>query len=361
MSTGSAGSHTRLHDMLRKCVALNIPVQATLELTYRCNLNCGHCYIDCKESDELTLDEWRQVLDQLKAAGLLYILFTGGEIMVRRDFLDIATYARRRGLFISLLTNCTLVTPEMALAIAALRPVSIGTSLYGASASTHESITRVPGSFNKTVEGIKLLVQAGLVPRVQTVVMKSLAGELPKIKELAKEIGAISSAQFGLAPSRSGSNYPSQYELSEDEVLESGLGLDFFGVCVEEGPGVCRAGKTQCSVSPSGDVFPCNLFPLKLGNIRESSFETIWRLEPCAELRYLRSMRRSDLHACQVCEVKAYCHRCTAVAFIETGRMDGPSPTACRWAQMRWRLTQDAEVTQCQKKPTLNRKSLQKS
>ena len=93
--------HAKLREVLKKFTALNMPIEATLELTYRCNLKCIHCYVDCKDlPDELTFDEWRDVLDQLKAAGFIYLLFTGGEIMVRPDFLDIASYARSCGFFI---------------------------------------------------------------------------------------------------------------------------------------------------------------------------------------------------------------------------------------------------------------------
>ena len=338
--------HAKLREVLKKFTALNMPIEATLELTYRCNLKCIHCYVDCKDlPDELTFDEWRDVLDQLKAAGFIYLLFTGGEIMVRPDFLDIASYARSCGFFISFLSNCTLVTPEIARAIAELKPISIGTSLYGASASTHESVTKVSGSFERTVRGVELLVEAGLVPRIQTVMIKSLGAELPKIKKLAENLGATSSASFGLTPTKSGSYSPSQYEPSEEEVLEFGGQSGLFGVCNEDGPDVCKAGKSNCAISPNGDVTPCNIFPLKLGNLKQSSFDSIWHIEPCAELRYFRSMRRSNLNACLSCELKAYCHRCTAVAFIETGRFDGPSPIACRWAQVCWRLTHAAEVT----------------
>lgn len=338
--------HLKLREVMKKFSALNMPIEATLELTYRCNLTCVHCYADCKDlSGELTFDEWRDVLNQLKTAGFLYLLFTGGEIMVRSDFLDIASEARSRGFFVSFLSNCTLVTPEIAYAIAELKPMSVGTSLYGASASTHDSVTKVPGSFEKTVRGVKLLVGAGLVPRIQSVMIKSFVAELPKIKRLAGSLGATSSATYGLAPTKSGSYSPSQYEPSDEELLEFGRQSGLFSVSDEDGPGFCKAGRSNCCISPNGDVNPCNVFPLKLGNLKQSSFDSIWRIEPCDELRYLRSMRRSDLNACRSCEVKAYCHRCTAVAFIETGHFDSQSPIACRWARMCWRLNQATEVT----------------
>lgn len=333
-----------LHEVMAKCSRLNIPMQVVLELTYRCNLRCSHCYIDLAETDELSFDEWKEVLGQLKEEGSIYLLFTGGEIMVRNDFLEIATYARRNGLLIGLLTNCTLITPDISRAIAELRPFSIGTSLYGATASTHESVTGVPGSFHKTLEGIQLLVAAGVVPTVQTIVMQTNVQELPQIEELVESLGARSDINIGMAPSKTGSDFPFQYAPGVESLLNCGWQPETPGPTGEQGPQLCKAGKANCSISPHGDVFPCILFPMKLGNLRESSFDSIWRLEPCAELRYLRSMRRSDLYACNGCELRAYCQRCTGSAYIESGRMDGPSSSACRQAQLRWQLTEVGEV-----------------
>ena len=86
------------------------------------------------------------------------------------------------------------------------------------------------------------------------------------------------------------------------------------------------------------------LNPLKLGNLKQSSFDMIWRLEPSAELRYLRSMGRSDLYACNQCHLAAYCQRCTGIVYVESCRPDGPSSGACRQAQTRWRLDHATEV-----------------
>jgi radical SAM protein with 4Fe4S-binding SPASM domain len=348
--TEAAKPETRrflLQDVIARCSQLSIPAQAILELTYRCNLRCVHCYVDVNETGELTSEEWKVVIDQLKVTGTIYLVFTGGEVMIRPDFLEIATYARRSGFFIGLLTNCTLLTPDMARDIAELKPFSIATSLYGATEATHESVTQVIGSFNRTIEGIKSLVDHGIAPIVQTLIMKSNLAELSQIERLVASLGAETSIDIGIAPSKSGRAFPFQYEPGVEELARCGWRPDIQGEDKNDGQGLCKAGKAMCSISPNGDVFPCPMFPLKLGNLRKSSFDIMWRLEPCAELRYLRSMRRSDLYACKECHLAAYCQRCTGIAFIESGRSDSPSSSACRQAQTRWRLTQAAEVTPC--------------
>lgn len=333
-----------LDEMAAKCSHLNIPLQAQLELTYRCNLRCSHCYVDVVEPDEMSFEEWCEVLSQLKALGTIYLLLTGGEILLRTDLLDIIRYARSNGFLVGIITNCSLVTSEIAQALSALRIMSIVTSLHGATAASHDRITKVPGSFQKTLQGIQSLVKAGLIPSVQTMAMKNNTAELLQIKELVESLGAQSRIGIEMIPGKSGSNHPSQYEPEVEDLLNSGWQPDIHSWSKSQSSQLCEAGKAVCAVSPRGDVSPCISFPLKLGNLREQSLNSMWHLKPCTELRYLRSMRRSDLLACSECEYRAYCQRCTGSAYLESGRIDGPSPSACRQAQMRWQLSLAEEV-----------------
>ena len=345
-----------LQKVIDKCSKLNIPAQVVLELTYRCNLRCVHCYVDLDGNDELTSVEYKRVLDQLKAAGTIFLLFTGGEIMVRNDFLEIAAYARYKGFIPGFLTNCTLVTPEISRALAKLRPFSVTTSLYGATPATHESVTLVPGSFERTLEGIKLLVSAGVVPIVQTLIMKTNLNEVTQIKTLVERLGAEARISMDITPSKTGADFPFRYEAEGEELAGCHWNPDILESIDDAGPGPCKAGKAICSISPQGNVFPCPMFPLKLGNVKQSSFDSIWHLQPCAELRSIRSITRSDFDICNTCQLRAYCHRCSGVAYLESGHADAPSPSACRQAQARYRLSQLKEVKVCQKsiakKPT---------
>ena len=167
-----------IRNVMEKCARLNIPTQAILELTYRCNLHCVHCYVDIDEPDELATDEWKDVIDQLKSSGVISLLITGGETLLRDDFREIISHIRRRGFFFSISTNGTLLNYDIVNDIAKLKPFIVNTSLYGASALTHEAVTRVPGSFEMTIQAIKVLVNSGIKTLIQTVAMKSNAKEI---------------------------------------------------------------------------------------------------------------------------------------------------------------------------------------
>ena len=128
-----------------------IPISGSIELTQRCNNQCIHCYNNLSIGDqnargeELTLGEYRRILDEIAAAGCLWLLLTGGEIFIRKDFLDIYTYARQKGFLITLFTNGTLIDHEVADQLAQLPPFSIEITIYGHSKQTYESITKIPG------------------------------------------------------------------------------------------------------------------------------------------------------------------------------------------------------------------------
>jgi MoaA/NifB/PqqE/SkfB family radical SAM enzyme len=260
-SPGSGAQRLLMREVNAKFARLNTPIQATVELTYRCNLRCGHCFVDREETDELTLEEWQDIFPQLREAGIIFLCFTGGEVLLRPDFLDLAFQARRDGFIVGLLTNCTLITPDIARAIAEMKPFLVATSLYGAKAATHESVTMVPGSFEHTLRGIQLLVDAGLVPTVHIAIMKNNLVELPQIVELVEGQGAKAAVSFGMVPSKTGSEYPCHYEPGFEGLFGCGVSPENLGSTELLGQLLCRAGKSICAISPQGDIYPCIMFP----------------------------------------------------------------------------------------------------
>ena len=147
----------------QQCAERRIPVNGAIEVTRRCPLTCCHCYnrqpfADKEERErELTLNEHRELLDELQRAGTLWLLYTGGEIFAREDFVEIYRIARERGFLVSLFTNATLVTPEIADVLADLPPVSVEVTVYGSSRETYEHVTGVAGSFERCMNGLMLL------------------------------------------------------------------------------------------------------------------------------------------------------------------------------------------------------------
>ena len=140
------------------------PFNGQIELTYRCDLNCVHCY--CKGSEdkdrELTAKEWKKILDALQEEGCLNLCLTGGEPLIRKDFLEIYSYAKSKGFIITLFTNGQAVPPKVIDYLVKSPPFSIEITLNGITKRTYESITQIPGSFLKVMKTINALKEKKL-------------------------------------------------------------------------------------------------------------------------------------------------------------------------------------------------------
>ena len=173
--------------------ALRAPLSGSVELTRRCNLKCTHCYNNLEpgnreaKNDELTYEEHCRILDEITDAGCLWLLYTGGEIFARPDFLNIYTYAKQKGLLLTLFTNGTLITPPIADYLADWRPFSIEISMYGRTPDTHDRITGIPGSFERSMRGIQLIMERDLPLILKAMVLTLNKHEIWDIKRFVEE------------------------------------------------------------------------------------------------------------------------------------------------------------------------------
>lgn len=335
-------------ELRKKCMEGNIPLTVQLELTNRCNLSCKHCYRLPEKREELSYLKVCALLDELQEIGTFYLVFTGGEALVRSDFFQIAEYARKKGFLLILMTNGTLIADQEADKIAALKFLEIEISLLGATPTTHDSITNVPGSFARAIRAIELLKTRNLQVRMNTTLMSLNVSEYQAINSLAERLEVTSKIQPWVIPRRDRSREPLEYQLSLEEIRmhlcnDIDIGCLLEADKAHSGPMICNAGRVLCAISPYGDLLPCVLMPLKLGNLRNKFFDEIWKSSN-DELRRIRSVTKSDLKTCSVCDLASFCNRCPGVAYMETGDLLAPSPSACQFA--RWRAELKAGKTE---------------
>src|SRR6059036_745317 len=220
----SLGVHT-------KAAEHNNVVTAQIELTYGCNLHCVHCYTDCYNrpdliKQELSYEEITRILDQLAAEGCLWVCLTGGEIFMRKDFLDIYDYAKQKGFLITLFTNGTLFTEAMADYLKEHPPFCIEISCHAATEETFDRITQVKGSFQRFLKGIRLLVERRLPINIKTKAMNVNQHELDQIQALVEGLGLRFRLNSTIYPRLNGDLTPARYRLSPDEILELEFGPD---------------------------------------------------------------------------------------------------------------------------------------
>ncbi|MCU1227759.1 MAG: putative Fe-S oxidoreductase, partial [Acidobacteria bacterium] len=191
-----AGSYAEFSAFIHREVnATRVPVNGTIEITNRCPLDCAHCYNNLPMHDgeararELTTAEHHRVIDEIADLGCLWLLYTGGEIFARRDFLDIYRHAIRRGLLVTLFTNGTMVTEPIADELVKWPPFSIEITLYGATRETYEALTGIPGSYDLCMRGIALLLERGLPLKLKTVAVSINKHEIGAMAALAETLG----------------------------------------------------------------------------------------------------------------------------------------------------------------------------
>src|SRR5450631_3976899 len=177
-------------EMAAKALKLNIPLSVQLDLTYRCNERCVHCYLDHDDHGEMSTAEIKDLLDQMADAGVFYLTISGGEITMRRDFFEILEHARLRTFCIKLKTNGVLIRKKEAERLRELGVESVQISIYSHRAEVHDAITKMPGSFRQSIAAVRLLREQGLLVTLANVLMNQNAADYMSVKTLAAELDA---------------------------------------------------------------------------------------------------------------------------------------------------------------------------
>jgi len=325
-------------EVAAKALNLGVPISAQIDLTYRCNERCVHCYLDHDDHGEMNTAEIKDLLDQMADAGVFYLNLSGGEILMRRDFFEILEHARLRTFCVKLKTNGVLIRKKEAQRLRALGVESIQISVYSHRAEVHDAITKMPGSFRQSIEAARLLRAEGLNVTFANVLMTENAADYQGVRALAAEVGAKATLDPTVTPMMDGDRSVLQLNVDRKKLQEvfrdAALVGDVEEFCTPPA-GVdesaldmlpCSAGHTACYVSPYGDVYPCVQFPLACGNVRQTKFADIWRDSP--QLNEVRSITLRDMQSCSQCAHGATCTRCPGLAYLE-GDMRGPSIQDC--------------------------------
>ena len=329
-----------LDHLERKILPGQSPVGGQIDLTYRCNLRCQHCFIvQEKDERELTLQEIVSIIDEIHDAGCLGLSFSGGEVFLREDFLDIYAYARKKGFLITILTNGTLITEATADYLAGLPPFCIDITINGITEKVYEEVTQVKGSFARLMRAIKLLRERSLPLTLKCNGMKINRDEILKIKNFSEEF--LGKNRFRCDPvlyaGLDGSQKPCRLRLTPDEILNMlGADKDMLSLCREQ-----YTHQEDNAWLKEGFLFPCGLSSFQIdpyGKMRLCSFIR----KPCADIRkdgFLESFRRSYAYfhglkakadtECRKCTVRYLCRQCPGRALAENGDMELPVAFFC--------------------------------
>ncbi|MDR3573726.1 MAG: radical SAM protein, partial [Anaerolineaceae bacterium] len=327
-----------LEEMNQKATAQGIPLSAHLDITWRCNERCVHCYLDHDGKDEMSTDEIKDAIRQLEECGTFFLSISGGEPLLRRDCFEILEYARKLRFNVKLKTNAVMIGAKEAARLKQLGIEQVQISIYSDRPETHDAITKLPGSLRRSLEAIRHLKENDVKVSISNVLMKQNARSGMAVQKLAKELGVEFHIDPTITPMLNGDRSILNLGISKEELDEVFRTEEFIGNVGEFCTPVstvddnvldghsCSAGHTLAYISPSGDVFPCVQFPMPCGNLREKTFREIWYKSEA--LTELRSVHVRDLPTCSHCSHTAYCSRCPGLAYME-GNMRGPSSADC--------------------------------
>lgn len=324
------GSHTEKD---HKTVSF-VPRLISWNSTFRCNLRCGHCYMDARENKnnmELTTREGKDLIDQIAEFSRPVLILSGGEPLLREDIFELAEYATVKGLRVAMGTNGTLIDDKTAknLLDSGIRKVAI--SLDSSQPSIHNEL-RGEDSWARAIEGIKACIRKGVGVQVNTTVTQQNYGDIDNIVSLALGLGVKDFHVFFLVPTGRGKAIedisPPMYETMVRAILEKYANRDLIvkptcapqfmriarqmGLQTSRWSRGCIAGLSYCRIYPTGEVTPCPYLPIALGNIRNTSLKEIWfKSKVLEKLRNLDNLKGK----CHVCQYRDVCGGCRARAY----------------------------------------------
>jgi radical SAM protein with 4Fe4S-binding SPASM domain len=331
-----------------------IPLRGTIEVTRRCPLACGHCYNNLPMEDqqarrsELSYEEHCRILDEIVDSGCFWLLYTGGEIFARQDFIDIYKHAKQKGLLITLFTNAVLINEKIADSLAEYPPHYIEITLYGHTKQTYEKITGRPGSFERCMRGIQLLMERGLPVKLKTVTMTLNKHEIWEMKRFVEEdLGLEFRFDAMINPRLDGSQRPLDLRLAPEEVVNLDLEdperlAEWNRFCERHtGPGIeskqshdlyqCGGGVGSFAIDPAGNLSLCGMSASKTYDLLQGSFRDGWE-DFISGVRQKKISRKTK---CFACEIKAMCGMCPATGELEKGDPEEPVDFLCRVAHLR--------------------------
>jgi radical SAM protein with 4Fe4S-binding SPASM domain len=293
---------------------------------------------------ELTKSEWFSLIDQIVDEGCLWLLFTGGEVFIRPDFLDIYTYAKRKGLLVTLFTNGTIITPYIADYLCDWLPSSIEITLYGYTRETYETVTGVPGSYERCIQGINLFRERNLPLKLKSMIMKTNKHEIWDMKKYAEDLGTAFHFDPLLNMRIDGLMTPAEFRISPQEVVE----LDFadekrmqsFRESAEKhfGPPPrpeylyqCGAGRVSFHIDSWGLLSACMLSRIPGFDLHHGSFHDGWHifLSEVLEQKWKQEI------PCRQCNIISLCGQCPGWAQTEHGHQENLVAYLCEIAHQR--------------------------
>lgn len=314
------------------------PLTAMVEIADRCNEVCVHCYQVQGQKGEMSTEQVKRLFDELAEMGVLFLTLSGGEATLRSDFLELTRYAREKRFAVKLYSNGLRIDEALADELAALAVQEVQISLYSHQPDVQDWVTRVPGSFERTVQAAKLLLERGVHVVMKSPVMNFNVEGYRDFIAFVKELGADFSLDPVMHAREDDARDPEAFSLTSEDYVRvmSDPVVTPAASLVHTAPRPCGA-CASVHVEANGELRPCAMWDVPLGNVTEQPLDAAWS-SPLSEL--VRGLGWADIHGCRDCDLRAYCGRCFASARQEAADALAPYPGACRRARLHHELVE---------------------
>ena len=341
-------------DLHQRQSGQRVPMQVSIEVTRRCPLECKHCYNNLPMGDqdarsrEMTTEEHIKMLDELVEMGCFWLIYTGGEIFARKDFLEIYSCAKKKGFLVTLFTNGTLINEKIADYLLEWPPFAIEITLYGRTRETYEALTQIPGSYDRCLRGIRLLRERGLPVKLKTVATSINKHEVSAMRQFAEEeLGVEFKMDGQINPRIDCSQSPLAVRLSPEDVVALDMhapkGVSEYRRLskheLENPPNLakndtvyfCGGGLNSFAINAYGEMGICVISQQETFDIRQDGLKPAWE----HSLRELRTRKRTRVTKCIQCRIQSLCGMCPANGEMENGDRESPVEFLCNVAHLR--------------------------
>lgn len=342
-----------------------IPMNGSIELLPLCNMNCDMCYVrlsreEMEQQGRLrTAEEWLEIGKQMKDAGVLFLLLTGGEPFLYPEFREVYLGLQKTGMILTINTNGTLIDEDWAEFLGKHKPRRVNITLYGADDETYRDLCHYPEGFQKTINGIKLLRRHNIDVKIGGSLTKANQEDVLKLIDIGNDLDIPVRIDTYMLPATRERNKPYNQQSRLDPVraaqvriqcLKAEMGEELFPQYIEQTLAKieelsskaeiseeschmsCLAGKCSFTINWQGEMRPCVILSEPAVSVFEVGFDAAWKYITTETDKILLNSK------CASCEMRPLCRTCAACALLEAGSYDAVPEYMCQYAEESLRL-----------------------